>query len=110
MCTGRTSESGRANAALLPHTDRQGNEMKVIRTKYIGPTSVKGSRVSASTGETGQRIILDWPYELNPTKAHAKAARALCTKLGWDGPNYELVGGGFPDGTMVWVFTCSDRA
>ena len=82
--------------------------MKAIRTKYIGPSNVKGSRLSATTGEKGQRIIMNWPSELNPGDAHAKGARALADKMKWAG---ELIGGGFPDGSMVWCFADSpDRA
>lgn len=82
--------------------------MKAIRTKYIGPSNVKGSRLSATTGETGQRIIMTWDDALNSSDMHAKGARALADKFGWQG---ELIGGGFPDGTMVWVFANSpDRA
>ncbi len=82
--------------------------MKAIRTKYIGPSNVKGSRLTATTGETGQRIIMSWPSELNSSAAHAKGARALADKFGWTS---KLIGGGFPDGTMVWVFVnSSDRA
>ena len=39
-----------------------------------------------------------------PTIAHGRLARRLCDKMGWKG---ELIGGGFPDGTMVWVFAQS---
>jgi hypothetical protein len=78
--------------------------MKAIRTKYIGPSNVKGSRLSATTGERGQRLIMSWPSELNSGEAHARGARALADKMGW---KTELIGGGFPDGTMVWVFKTS---
>lgn len=35
---------------------------------------------------------------------HEKAAKALCDKMGWSKPGRTLLGGGFPDGTMVWAF------
>lgn len=82
--------------------------MKAIRTKYYGPGNVRGSRIIATTGERGQRISIPYPHELNSEKAHALAARMLCNQYQWSG---ELIGGGFPDGTMVWVFAqSSDRA
>ena len=82
--------------------------MKAIRTKYYGPGNVRGSRIKATSGEHGQTVIQSYDDSLNSSQAHAKVARALCDKMGWKG---ELIGGGFPDGTMVWVFAQSmDRA
>ena len=74
--------------------------MKAIRTKYYGAGNVRGARIIAATGERGH------PHELNSDKAHAKAARQLADKFNWRG---ELIGGSFPDGTMVWVFADSVR-
>jgi len=82
--------------------------MKAIRTRYHGPSSIRGSRISASTGEKGQKVVISYPDELNSSDAHALVARKLVNKMKWSG---DLIGGGFPDGTMVWVFTNSpDRA
>jgi hypothetical protein len=88
--------------------------MKAIRTKYHGPTNTGPARLSATTGEKGQRLIISrWkvPDSFDTGMGnglHAYVARALCDKMGWNKP---LIGGGFPDGTMVWVFAESgDRA
>lgn len=88
--------------------------MKAIRTKYHGATDTKPSRISATTGENGQRVVISRhsvPDEFDTgmgSGCHGYAARMLCNKMKWDG---ELIGGGFPDGTMVWVFADSnDRA
>jgi hypothetical protein len=82
--------------------------MKAIRTKYHGPGNVRGSRFSATSGEQGQKIFMAYDYALNSEKNHAKAARQLADKFNWKS---DLIGGGFPDGTMVWVFADSmDRA
>ena len=82
--------------------------MKAIKTKYLGPGNVRGSRVKATTGEKGQTIILSWSGRDDSARNHANAARALANKFGWTG---ELIGGGFPDGSMVWVFAqAPDRA
>lgn len=75
--------------------------MKAIRTKYIPATNTKGSRISATTGEKGQRIIMSYDHS---GKEHERAARALADKMG---RKCDLIGGGFPDGTMVWVFADS---
>jgi hypothetical protein len=88
--------------------------MKAIRTKHHGPTDTKPARLSATTGERGQTIIFSRhkipdKYDSGMGNGlHAYAARQLADKYGWNG---ELIGGGFPDGTMVWVFAESmDRA
>jgi len=78
--------------------------MKAIRTLYHGPTERRGSRISASTGERGQRIFLsDWG-SMNVSEGHALAARKLCEKMDW---YTDMIGGAFPDGSMVWVFAAS---
>lgn len=83
--------------------------MKAIRTKYIGATNFKPSRIVAESGEKGQRVIASFgSLNSSDNVAHGMMARRLCDKMGWKG---ELIGGGFPDGTMVWVFADSmDRA
>jgi len=73
--------------------------MKAIVTKYHGPTSFKGSRITASDGD-GNRITISYTYELSGEAAHRKAAEALCNKMGWTG---ELVGGSLKNG-YVFVF------
>ena len=91
--------------------------MKAIRNLLHRPRqcNTKPSRIviKATTGEKGQRIIairIDevWRIRAKLTMAYGQMARRLCDKMGWKG---ELIGGGFPDGTMVWVFAHSmDRA
>ena len=73
--------------------------MKAITTKYIGPSNVKGSRISASDGD-GNRAIVSYDCALNSDENHAKAAETLLKKMSWDG---EMVGGWTKDG-MAWVF------
>ena len=72
--------------------------MKAILTKYHGPTNYKGSRYSATDGDT--RVILSADDSLSSDANHDRAALALCTKLQWDG---ELVRGGLKNGN-VYVF------
>jgi hypothetical protein len=73
--------------------------MKAIRTKYVGPTNFKGSRIIASDSD-GNRVTIPYPSELKSEHAHAEAAVKLCVKMGWKG---ELVGGVYGD-SMYWVF------
>jgi len=73
--------------------------MKAIQTKYHGPTTVRGSRISASDLD-GNRVIISMPSELNHDEAHRAAAEALCRKMGWTGV---LAQGGLAK-TEVFVF------
>lgn len=74
--------------------------MKAITTKYHGPGNVRGSRFIASD-EDGNRVIVSYDYALNSEQNHARAAEALCRKMGWVGT---MMGGGIKGG-MVWVWT-----
>lgn len=63
--------------------------MKAITTKYHGPTNHRGARVTARDGD-GNRVTVPYegPYEGRDTTreaAHARAALALCAKMGWCG-------------------------
>lgn len=73
--------------------------MQAIRTKYHGPSNVRGSRISA-TAAAG-RVIVEWDDALNYEQNHAAAAQKLCAKLNWSGT---LISGGLPDGSKVHVF------
>ena len=74
--------------------------MKAIRTRYIGATYQKPSRVSA-IADGNNRIIIDWDNSLDTPEAHKKAAQALCNKMGWP---QDIVGGELK-GDYVWCFT-----
>lgn len=78
--------------------------MKAIRTKYMGPTNTRGSKIKASD-EAGNSITIPYPYELSGEAVYAKAAIALCKKMSWKG---QLIGGGLKDG-YVFVFSCGDK-
>lgn len=73
--------------------------MKAIRTRYHGPSNVKGSRISATDGDRN-KIVQSYDSALNSEDAHRKAAYALRDKMKWKG---ELIGGGFQN-DMYWVF------
>lgn len=53
----------------------------MIRTKFIGPTDYKGSRVSATHITTGSRSTLEWDDALDTLDNHARAAETLAKKL-----------------------------
>jgi hypothetical protein len=55
-----------------------------IVTKYIAPSNVKGSRVSA-TSTSGERIIIGWDDTVDTDTNHTIAAAMLAEKLGWSG-------------------------
>lgn len=79
--------------------------MKAIRTRYLGPTNYRGSRIKADDGD-GNTITVGYPHDKGPgAEAHAVAAVALCRKMGWAG---ELVSGGLND-CYVFTFSESER-
>ena len=73
--------------------------MQAIVTKYLGPTTFKGGRISAKCN--ARKIIVDWDQALNPAGNHLAAAKALATSLGWD--YGEWIAGDLPDGASVFV-------
>ena len=55
----------------------------LIRTKYLGPTNYRGSRITAThkrDGEQTQRVTLDWDHRLDGLENAKAAALALCAK------------------------------
>lgn len=72
--------------------------MKAIRTRYIGPTNTRGSRIKASDGD-GNTYSMPYPQTMDSDDAHEMAAYGLMAKMGW--PNV-LNGGGF-DRDMYWT-------
>jgi hypothetical protein len=54
--------------------------LKIIQTKYIGPTNLKGSRVKA-IDDKGNSATLEYRSEFDPEKNHLAAARALLQKI-----------------------------
>lgn len=70
-----------------------------IKTTFLGPTNTLGSRVKATTmdalKEHRRTITLSWSHEMDGQGNHAAAAKALATKLGWDGEWHIADGGEF---------------
>lgn len=75
---------------------------QTIITKYLGPSNVRGSRISART-TSGCRIVLDWDDSLNSEKNHWEAMATLAMKLNWANI-HTAVGGTLRGGAVVWVF------
>jgi hypothetical protein len=75
--------------------------MLVIRTKYLGPTNFRGSRVKVST-ET-QSLTLGWNDAMSSEENHTGAARILAERLDW------RRFGAFYRGTLKdgYVFVCA---
>jgi len=77
--------------------------MKAIETKFHGPTSTRGSRITASDSD-GNRIWLSYNHALDADQNHANAARALCRKMGWGVTGSVLQGGHTKSGMVFcWV-------
>jgi len=56
--------------------------MIAIETRYHGATNTKPSSVTARTHD-GHKIRLTWDTDVDAYDMHARAALALCHKLGW---------------------------
>lgn len=57
--------------------------LRIIRTKYLGPTDTKGARIAAVDLRTGTRIVDG--YDHGAHDAHSIVADKLATKLKNDG-------------------------
>lgn len=75
---------------------------QAIETKFYCPSNVKGSRYSASC-DAG-RVILDADHSLGFQENHIRAAKALASKLGWDG----VWSGGATKGGYAFVQAAAD--
>lgn len=75
--------------------------MKAIRTRYLGPGNVRGSRYSASDGD-GNSLWVGTDHSLNSEENHRAAKDALCTRLNWDGSKMQF---GVFKNDYYWVFT-----
>lgn len=78
--------------------------MKAITVTYRGPSNCRGSRLVASDGD-GNRVSIPYPSELSGSAPYARAATALCNKMGWKG---QLIGGWQKYNVEVFCFTHSD--
>jgi len=72
---------------------------QAIVTRYLGPTDHRGARIKARA-DAGT-ITIPWNHAQDIEANHTTAAETLATKLGWVGEHtdWQLVGGGLPDGT-----------
>lgn len=76
--------------------------MQAIRTKYIGPSNVKGSRIQAKC--EARTIYLSYDCALSEDENHKSACTALVRAMGWDVDGYSDMVGGVFDNAHYWVF------
>lgn len=76
--------------------------MQAIRTKYIGPSNVKGSRIQAKC--EARTIYLSYDSELSEYENHKSACTALVRAMGWGVDGYADMLGGVFDNAHYWVF------
>lgn len=55
--------------------------LRIIRTRYLGPTDTKGSRITATDLKTGERLVLAFDHSLDAVNNHNEAADALERRL-----------------------------
>mgnify|MGYP006108219453 FL=1 len=58
--------------------------MQTIKTKYLGATNHRGSRIKATTS-SGISKTMSYDHELNQVPNHFRVARELIKELGWSG-------------------------
>lgn len=75
------------------HSHRQ-----AIRTRHLGPTDTRGSRIVASAA--AGRIVLPWDHSLSEAENHARAAAEFARRFDWAD---SFVGGGLDTGDQCWV-------
>lgn len=79
--------------------------MKAIVTKYLPATNYRPSRIKASDCD-GNSVTIPYDSASTDGAAFAKAAVALCHKMGWTYGG-KLISGGMSNG-YVFVFEKSD--
>ena len=77
--------------------------MQYIKTKYMGPTNHRGSRVKAVLSYGKTSITVSYDHALSSFDNHKTAALALIAKLDWGGSRYCA---GSADDHYVFVPVC----
>lgn len=72
---------------------------QAIMTKFIGPSTHRGSRAKAFC-DAGS-LTLNWDHELNTIQNHERVARELAKKLEWE---WNHAGGSLPSNIGGYVF------
>lgn len=67
-----------------------------IKTKYLGPTNTRGSRISA-IDDYGNKIVIAWDNRLNADENHEAAAELLRARMNW---KVKYISGKFGDSTQ----------
>lgn len=84
------------------------NYQTFIRTKWIGQTNHKPSRVKATSLNTAKSVIVSWNHDFDAVTNHLAAAAKLYEELGKESgtkaPKRVYISG-VPDG---YIFTSAD--
>lgn len=78
--------------------------MKIITTRYFGPSVGRGARIVAR-GPAGTRRTISYPHELHHAERHRAACRALAEKMGWTGRVHEGIA---DDNSHIFLFESND--
>ena len=77
----------------------------MIRTKYLGPTNYRGSRITAvhkRDSEQTQRVTLSWDHRMDGLENAKAAALALCAKWPYE-QTMTLVACGFDHDNYYFI-------
>jgi len=77
--------------------------MQAIRTRYIGPTNTRDSRIQAKC--EAKTIYMSYDHALNIDENHMVACRKLADSLGWGNGPYNTMHGGSFGNDIYWVFS-----
>jgi hypothetical protein len=77
--------------------------MQSIRTRYIGPTSTKPSRLQAKCA--AKTLYVSYDHSLDGADNHKAACKAMLEVMDWITKDYPAVYGGTFENDMYWVFT-----
>lgn len=111
-----TSATLPARAAVLTTGSKTVNTslptapFRAIRTRFVGPTNSRGSRVIADAGDRQSTVTVSWDHALNSEQNHAAAALAVVNKMGWNTEYHTPITGGQHGNAYYWVFTPKAQA
>lgn len=79
--------------------------MQAIVTRFLGPTNTKGSRISASFGDS--RAFVPYDHSMSAYKNYEQAALEMLKKQCLD-DKYSLIGGNIKGNTYAFVLLEKD--
>lgn len=64
--------------------------MIAIKTKYVGPSNFKGSRISA-VADSGEKVTIHYDHAIDPLANHEMARNILAKKIGYPSLKWNFI-------------------